>query len=239
MNGIEGGNFWTGFASGAISSIIASGVQLYSDVQNMFNFLGGTGISDNTIKALQIAAGGLSGGISSSISGGNFWAGARQGLITSGLNHVAHSFISKDNPIRVSEKKEEPPTYEYNAKEYESKTALYSAILIDQMAEQFGIKDIIALAAGLDGLGLIDKPFQTHGASKGTSYASKYGSKIFPKEFKTRKFTHFRGGKKMYTKVIGRFLGRMVGPIGWGILAYDVGVTLYKTQTIYNKITAE
>lgn len=91
MNGIEGGNFWTGFASGAISSIIASGVQLYSDFQNMFNFLGGTGISDNTIKALQIAAGGLSGGISSSIAGGNFWAGARQGLITSGLNHVAHS----------------------------------------------------------------------------------------------------------------------------------------------------
>ena len=39
---------------------------------------------------LTIASGGLSGGISASIAGGNFWAGVRQGLITSGLNHVAH-----------------------------------------------------------------------------------------------------------------------------------------------------
>lgn len=38
-----------------------------------------------------IAAGGLGGGISASISGGNFWKGMRQGLITAGLNHVAHS----------------------------------------------------------------------------------------------------------------------------------------------------
>lgn len=37
-----------------------------------------------------IASGGLSGGISSSIAGGNFWSGVRQGLITSGLNHAAH-----------------------------------------------------------------------------------------------------------------------------------------------------
>jgi hypothetical protein len=37
-----------------------------------------------------IASGGLSGGISSYIAGGNFWAGTRQGLITSGINHAAH-----------------------------------------------------------------------------------------------------------------------------------------------------
>ncbi|WHT40129.1 hypothetical protein QNH98_05760 [Myroides sp. mNGS23_01] len=37
-----------------------------------------------------IAAGGLSGGISSTIAGGDFWQGMRQGLITSGLNHVMH-----------------------------------------------------------------------------------------------------------------------------------------------------
>ena len=38
-----------------------------------------------------IASGGVSGGISSMIAGGNFMDGFRQGLITSGLNHVAHS----------------------------------------------------------------------------------------------------------------------------------------------------
>lgn len=37
-----------------------------------------------------VAAGGLSGGLSSTIAGGNFWKGFRQGIITSGLNHVAH-----------------------------------------------------------------------------------------------------------------------------------------------------
>lgn len=42
------------------------------------------------MRATMIAAGGLSGGISSTIAGGDFWDGMRQGLITSALNHVAH-----------------------------------------------------------------------------------------------------------------------------------------------------
>ncbi|MGB6084376.1 hypothetical protein [Moheibacter sp.] len=51
--------------------------------------------------AIAIAVGGLSGGLSSAIAGGKFSAGFRQGLITSGLNHVAHSVFSKpDNGYR-------------------------------------------------------------------------------------------------------------------------------------------
>ncbi|THD29700.1 MAG: hypothetical protein DI588_18450 [Flavobacterium johnsoniae] len=42
-----------------------------------------------------IAAGGLSGGLSSTIAGGKFIDGFRQGVITSGLNHVAHMFLEK------------------------------------------------------------------------------------------------------------------------------------------------
>lgn len=38
-----------------------------------------------------IGVGGLSGGIGSSIAGGSFWNGVGQGIITSGLNHAAHS----------------------------------------------------------------------------------------------------------------------------------------------------
>jgi len=37
-----------------------------------------------------IATGGLSGGISVHVSGGSFWAGVRQGVISSGLNHLMH-----------------------------------------------------------------------------------------------------------------------------------------------------
>ena len=40
-----------------------------------------------------IASGGLSGGLSSAIAGGNFWSGVREGLITSGLNHAMHSVV--------------------------------------------------------------------------------------------------------------------------------------------------
>ncbi|PQL94409.1 hypothetical protein [Apibacter adventoris] len=45
----------------------------------------------NYYKAVLIASRELSEGFSSSIAGGNFWMGVRQGIITSRLNHLAHS----------------------------------------------------------------------------------------------------------------------------------------------------
>jgi hypothetical protein len=50
-------------------------------------------------KAVMIASGGLSGGLSSSIAGGNFWDGVKQGLITSGLNHLAHEAFGGKDPF--------------------------------------------------------------------------------------------------------------------------------------------
>ncbi len=46
---------------------------------------------------MMVTSGGLSGGISSSIAGGKFMDGFRQGVITAGLNHVAHSAFSSSN----------------------------------------------------------------------------------------------------------------------------------------------
>jgi len=66
--------------SGALSSGMSSGA-------------GALGVGN----AGMIGIGGLSGGIGSSIAGGSFWMGARQGLITSGLNHAAHSGLFGDN----------------------------------------------------------------------------------------------------------------------------------------------
>ena len=128
--------------------------------------------------------------------------------------------------------------FPYNGKEYETESELYLAILVDQAAEQFGIKDIIALAAAVDNLGFVKKPFQMKGASRGTSYASKYGSKLLPQKMPMRLPTHInKAGKVAFTRVLGRFIGSALGPIGWGILVYDVGMTFYNTQVIYNKIT--
>lgn len=148
------------------------------------------------------------------------------------LNHTAHK-IEGDKDSSGNEIKSR---YKYKDKFDDSKSELYGAILVDQAAEQFGIKDIVSLALALDNQGLLSKPFQAVGASKGTSVASKYGAEALPWEMPKRLPTHMRNGTWRYTKVFGRFLGRLAGPIGWGILAYDVGMTLYNTQTTYNDI---
>jgi hypothetical protein len=43
----------------------------------------------------------------------------------------------------------------------------------------------------------------------------------------------------MFTKNIGRFMGRAVPFVGWGLLLYDVGATFVNTQLEYNKIVGE
>ncbi len=79
MSAIDGESFITGFASGAFSSMLSSG-------------LGGISFKSAYLRnAVIIASGGLSGGVGSVIAGGNFWKGVRQGLITSGLNHMMHA----------------------------------------------------------------------------------------------------------------------------------------------------
>jgi hypothetical protein len=53
-----------------------------------------------------IASGGLSGGLSSSIAGGSFADGFRQGVITSGLNHAMHG-------VGGSHSKSKPPKFRW------------------------------------------------------------------------------------------------------------------------------
>ena len=84
-NGLMGAEFGdSAFLSGAISSIVASGMQGLGGMGNFGNN------NPDLLKAIMITTGGLSGGISAIIAGGKFWDGFRQGIITSGLNHVAH-----------------------------------------------------------------------------------------------------------------------------------------------------
>lgn len=70
----QGGSFESGFASGALSSFITS-------------IAGNLGAGP---LGLSVASA-ISGGISSKLAGGNFWVGARQGLITGVLSHAVHS----------------------------------------------------------------------------------------------------------------------------------------------------
>ena len=77
MSSLQGGNFWSGFASGALGSWAASGYSILGIEQA----LGETGM---------LVFSSIVGGISSVINGGDFWKGAYIGLITAGFNHLQH-----------------------------------------------------------------------------------------------------------------------------------------------------
>ncbi|GGF03839.1 RHS repeat-associated core domain-containing protein [Flavobacterium limi] len=102
MTAISGGKFWSGFASGALSSIAASawrgGTSTTSQVDGDLTIF-----SDKTITGIgfggdagTIAFGTVIGGASAALTGGNFWQGAATGLVISGLNHVMHESGDKN-----------------------------------------------------------------------------------------------------------------------------------------------
>ena len=76
----------SGFAAGAVGSVVASGAQGVLKSASSFWKAAGT-----------IAAGSLSGGVGSVIAGGKFWDGFRNGAISSSLNHVVHQLKQKLN----------------------------------------------------------------------------------------------------------------------------------------------
>jgi len=192
-----------------------------------------------------VAFGALSGGIGAELSGGNFWQGAVTAGIVAGFNHAMHKIKIIENNTPPKKTSEE---YQYNGKSYDSKSELYSAILTDQASEQFGIKDIVALTAGLSGYNVIPTRGKFGGAVSGTSVNSIMSRKI-TLSVKSASFGAVKrlptliGGpftgkafKIAMVNTIGKFLGRTIGPIGWTILVYDIGKTLYNTQKIYNNI---
>jgi hypothetical protein len=100
MSGVQGGNFWTGFAAGALSSLAAGLWQggAMADgadgAKRAWSGLGGTwgGGDFGTI-----AFGTVSGGAGAALTGGNFWQGAVTGLMVSGLNDVMHKENKMDS----------------------------------------------------------------------------------------------------------------------------------------------
>jgi RHS repeat-associated protein len=102
MTGIQGGNFWSGFAAGALSSIASSVWQggptsdkTYSIGNKSWTITGRTveGLGGNFANsgAGMIAFGTVAGGAGAVLTGGNFWQGAVTGLVVSGLNHGFHN----------------------------------------------------------------------------------------------------------------------------------------------------
>lgn len=111
MSVADGGKFMSGAMSGLVSSIMSSGIQGLGNTGGRLEGMNMTSIGGMPIalpqistfasrnmglfKAIMLSSGGLSGGVSSTIAGGKFMDGFKQGLITSGLNHVAHLGFDK------------------------------------------------------------------------------------------------------------------------------------------------
>jgi hypothetical protein len=210
ISAAQGSNFWQGALSGAKGSGISSGIDA----------LGGS-------AGHQILGGGLSGGIGSDISGGNFWQGFEQGIAVGAFNHALHSAAS--NSISGCPCK-------YNGKEYKTEGDLYFAILANEAMQQFGILDLVSLGGLLAGQPDIAKRFITKNSSKGTSVLSKYLRRANLGNFEKAKWAPT--SKNLLAKTIskGAFAARWIPWVGAGILAYDIGMTFYNTQKIYNQI---
>ncbi len=126
MSALDGGKFGSGFLSGMMSSLVSSGIQSLGQTGKVATTisLNGkelsspvlNGFGKDFMKATMLVAGGLSGGFSATIAGGNFGDGLKQGLITGGLNHIAHlttDFIQNENRQSALEtiKKDYPRFY--------------------------------------------------------------------------------------------------------------------------------
>jgi RHS repeat-associated protein len=112
MSGLNDGNFWNGFASGALSSIAASawsGGSTFETSNNITTETVHKGLS-GTIGAANgvgtIAFGTIAGGAGAALTGGNFWQGAVTGLVVSGLNHAVHGTEKKNYTSRQFKMKE-------------------------------------------------------------------------------------------------------------------------------------
>lgn len=141
-------------ASGAVSSAISSIT---------------TGVCEAKINskewtaAITIAAGGLSGGITAKIAGGDFWEGVCNGLICAGLNHALHDIIGSPD---------DPP---------EEATVETSGSDQDVMAGALVIAGALA-ADDATGLGIVDDfaiPFVLGGAAVYTAIEKMVDERIF------------------------------------------------------------
>lgn len=126
-----GGDYFSGFAAGAIGSAIG---------HYALKGLESAGANNFWKSAGTITAGSLSGGVGSVISGGKFWDGFRNGAISSSLNHVAHMIqeSAKAKKIVKNAKKHDKSkkwSYEVEKDNFKSKTNKCNKFVYDILTE--------------------------------------------------------------------------------------------------------
>jgi RHS repeat-associated protein len=106
---------------------------------------------------------------------------------------------------------------------YSDPTALspsFGDCLLKCADKQLGISALLGATGVLSGLEVIPVSGKLGGATKGTSIASKYLSKWLPQRIPSLWAPTWKH-PFVATKILGRFIGRWIPVIGWGVLAYD------------------
>ncbi|WP_413512775.1 hypothetical protein [Myroides odoratus] len=85
-----------------------------------------------------IGGDGLSGGISSTIAGGDFWKGMRQGLIVSGLNHAMHMVIEGDKVKNALKKADLDPFTDFTKLPSEEWTKEFAEKVFPELSIEAG-----------------------------------------------------------------------------------------------------
>ncbi len=88
-----GGSYFSGFSSGALSSLAGTGSGLLLE-----------GAGDVGRAFGMVFSGAITGGVGAEIMGGGFWDGFRSGAITAGLNHVVHDVSGEQQERSTLEK---------------------------------------------------------------------------------------------------------------------------------------
>ncbi|WP_279022755.1 STM2901 family protein [Gibbsiella quercinecans] len=115
-------------------------------------------------------------------------------------------------------------------------------VLIDEISDHFGAKDIAGAAAILAGDNNIAVAGKFAGSKPGTSIASKISRRIFLRNrlmlpFGLPTLVGFPPNVDLImTRKFGTFVGRTIPVLGWAVIASDISIVTYKTITHYNLI---
>lgn len=241
MTGISGGNFWTGFAAGALSSIAASvwsgGTTETTGFSRENNWAYGAktithaGLGAGTGNAGMIAFGTVMGGAGAALTGGNFWQGAVTGLTVSGLNHLVH--IDTKNKTAVVE--DDGSDYDRIFLDGKEVAATTKGLLADGLKEM-GYSISMKGPQGV-GMGLTDAALEWFGGMrllKGGRYlfSLKFGQKVFnSKSFGYASELFGRYHPKFLPNGVKGTLNSGIIRTGWG---NNNGVNTFRTSIFHS-----
>ena len=212
----QGGTFKSGFISGAFSSVVASGIQ-------------GLHLAKGINVAATVLSGGVTGGLGSVLSGGTFIDGARNGIITAGLNHAMHmaaSSLLKDGGPDDPKKK----AYQVNIEDNQGATDHIEVVFDASTNTMEKLEKYLAKNYGL-GLAQARKAaLSATVLSRTTTLLTAYNAVDDINSYNEGKI----GGVRLTYKLTGTTGGLLVGTVSGGIAGLTTGLGFMTGEMFYD-----